>query len=236
LNERELREQICEVGRRIYARNMAASNDGNISVKLNDKEWLCTPTLMSKGYMTPDCICKVDAGGNVIEGNYRPSSEMKMHMRVYQKRGDVGCVVHAHPSHATAFAIAGIPLNQPIMPEAVIYMGCVPIVEYGAPTTADLAENLDKYLDHYDAVLLESHGALTWGKDLLTAYHLMESLEFYAELLYKAKLLGGARELTSGQIEKLYEVRRNYGLTGKHPADICRDRSGPACHKCERVK
>ncbi len=132
-NEYELKKLICDIGKRIYDRNMVAANDGNISVKLNDNEFLCTPTGVSKGFMTPDYICKVDAQGNVIQANkgFRPSSEIKMHMRVYQKRPDVGAVVHAHPTFATSFAIAGIPLTQPIMPEAVIALGCVPIAEYG---------------------------------------------------------------------------------------------------------
>ena len=125
VNEFEIKKQICDIGRRIYNRNMVAANDGNISVKLNDNEFLCTPTGVSKGFMTPEFICKVDAQGNVIQANpgFKPSSEIKMHMRVYQKRPDVGSVVHAHPIYATSFAIAGIPLTQPIMPEAVIALG-----------------------------------------------------------------------------------------------------------------
>ena len=139
VNEFEIKKQICDIGRRIYNRNMVAANDGNISVKLNDNEFLCTPTGVSKGFMTPEFICKVDAQGNVIQANpgFKPSSEIKMHMRVYQKRPDVGSVVHAHPIYATSFAIAGIPLTQPIMPEAVIALGCVPIAEYGTPSTME---------------------------------------------------------------------------------------------------
>jgi len=234
VNEFELRKQICEVGKRIYNRNMAAANDGNISVKLNDKEWLCTPTGVSKGFMTPDYICKVDAKGNVIHanGSYRPSSEIKMHMRVYEKRADVNAVVHAHPAYATSFAIAGIPLTQPIMPEAVIFLGCVPIVEYGTPSTMEIPDNVEKYLENYDAVLLESHGALTWGRDLFSAYHTMESLEFYAELLYHSKVLGGPKELTRTQVKRLYELRKQFGIPGRHPANLCLNKNGPNCHNC----
>jgi len=233
-NEYEIKKQICEVGKRIYNRNMAAANDGNISVKLNDKEWLCTPTGVSKGFMTPDFICKVDAQGNVLQasGNFRPSSEIKMHMRVYEKRSDVRAVVHAHPAYATSFAIAGIPLTAPIMPEAVIFLGCVPIAEYGTPSTMEIPDNLEKYLPHYDAVLLESHGALTWGHDLMNAYHKMESLEFYAELLFKAKLLGGPKEFSPAQVQKLYDIRKQFGIPGKHPADLCLNKQGPNCHNC----
>ena len=195
VNEFEIKKQICDIGRRIYNRNMVAANDGNISVKLNDNEFLCTPTGVSKGFMTPEFICKVDAQGNVIQANpgFKPSSEIKMHMRVYQKRPDVGSVVHAHPIYATSFAIAGIPLTQPIMPEAVIALGCVPIAEYGTPSTMEIPDNLEKYLPYFDAVLLENHGALTWSTDLNAAYMKMESVEFYAQLLYQSKLLGGRR-------------------------------------------
>lgn len=232
-NEYEIKKQICEVGKRMYDRNMVAANDGNISVKLSDNEFLCTPTGVSKGFMTPEYICKVDAKGNVLQanGNFRPSSEIKMHMRVYEKRSDVGSVVHAHPNFGTAFAIAGIPLTQPIMPEAVIALGCVPIAEYGTPSTMEIPDNLEKYLPYYDAVLLESHGALTWSVDLMSAYMKMESLEFYAELLYKSKMLGGPKEFDKDQIEKLYQIRRQMGLPGKHPANICAELNGSeGCH------
>ncbi|MBR1914542.1 MAG: class II aldolase/adducin family protein, partial [Lachnospiraceae bacterium] len=156
-NEYEIKKQICEIGKRIYDRNMVAANDGNISVKLNDNEFLCTPTGVSKGFMTPEFICKVDREGKVLQANkgFRPSSEIKMHMRVYQKRPDVGSVVHAHPTFATAFAIAGIPLTQPIMPEAVISLGCVPIAPYGTPSTMEIPDAVEPYLEHFDQVLLE---------------------------------------------------------------------------------
>ena len=236
VSEFEIKKQICEIGKRIYNRNMVAANDGNISVKLNDNEFLCTPTGVSKGFMTPEYICKVDAQGNVIQANkgFKPSSEIKMHMRVYAKRPDVNAVVHAHPTYATSFAIAGIPLTQPIMPEAVIALGCVPIAEYGTPSTNEIPDAVEKYLQYYDAVLLESHGALTYSDSLIAAYHKMESVEFYAELLFKARQLGGAKEFTPEQVEKLYEIRRQFGMTGKHPADVCPNaKSGKAsCHSC----
>ncbi len=233
-NEFEIKKEICDIGKRIYNRNMVAANDGNISVKLNDHEFLCTPTGVSKGFMTPEYICKVDENGNVIQANkgFKPSSEIKMHMRVYAKRPDVGAVVHAHPTFATSFAIAGIPLTQPIMPEAVIALGCVPIAEYGTPSTMEIPDNVEKYLPYYDAVLLESHGALTWSTDLLAAYHKMESVEFYAELLYKSKMLGGPKEFDKNTIEKLYEIRRQMGLPGKHPANLCMNKDTKNCHNC----
>ena len=236
MSEYEIKKQICDIGKRIYDRRMVAANDGNISVKISDNEFLCTPTGVSKGFMTPEYICKVDAEGNVIQANkgFKPSSEIKMHMRVYKNRPDVKSVVHAHPMYATAFAIAGIPLTQPIMPEAVIALGCVPIAAYGTPSTEEIPDAVEEHLQSFDAVLLENHGALTFSDSLLSAYHKMESVEFYAKLLYISKQLGGPKELSKEQVERLYEIRRQFGMTGKHPANLCPNaKQGlPSCHSC----
>lgn len=231
-NEQAIKEQICDIGKRIYNRNMVAANDGNISVKLSDKEFLCTPTGVSKGFMTPEYICKVDEKGEVIEANdgFRPSSEIKMHMRVYASRPDVMSVVHAHPNFATSFAIAGKPLAEPIMPEAVISLGCVPLAPYGTPSTMQIPDSIEPYLNDFDAVLLENHGALTWSDSLLSAYMKMESLEFYAELMYKSKMLGGPTHFTKEQIAELVDIRHKMGIKGKYPAD----RSGENCYKCQK--
>ena len=236
VSEYEIKKQICEIGKRIYDRRMVAANDGNISVKISDTEWLCTPTGVSKGFMTPEYICKIDGEGNVLQasGSFKPSSEIKMHLRVYKHRPDVKAVVHAHPIYATSFAIAGIPLTQPIMPEAVIALGCVPIAEYGTPSTEEIPDAVSKYLQSFDAVLLENHGALTFSDSLLRAYHKMESVEFYAKLLYISKQLGGPKELSDSQVQRLYEIRRQFGMKGKHPADLCPNAKDgkPSCHGC----
>ena len=236
VNEFEIKKQICDIGKRIYNQGMVAANDGNISVKLNDHEFLCTPTGVSKGFMTPEFICKVDENGKVIQANegFKPSSEIKMHMRVYKERPDVKSVVHAHPIYATSFAIAGIPLTQPIMPEAVIALGCVPIAEYGTPSTEEIPDAVSKYLQYFDAVLLANHGALTYSDCLINAYHKMESVEFYAKLLFNSRLLGGPKELSEEQVQRLYQIRRQFGLKGKHPANIClNNKEGKcSCHNC----
>jgi L-fuculose-phosphate aldolase len=186
--------------------------------------------------MTPEFICKVDRNGKVIQANkgFKPSSEIKMHMRVYKERPDVNSVVHAHPMYATSFAIAGIPLTEPIMPEAVIALGCVPIAEYGTPSTEEIPDAVSKYVQHYDAVLLENHGALSYSDSLINAYYKMESLEFYAQLLYQSRLLGGPKRLSDAQVQRLYELRRQFGLKGKHPADLCPNAKAgkPSCHGC----
>lgn len=223
----EIKKEICEIGKRIYNDGFVAANDGNISVKVDDNTFFATPTGVSKGYMTPDMICKVDGKGNLKEPNkWRPSSEFKMHLRVYQERPDVNSVVHAHPPIATAFAIAGIPLDKLIMPEAVIFLGAVPIAEYGTPSTMEIPDSLMPYLQEYDAILLANHGALSFGCDLNTAFFRMESTEFYAKLLMYARLLGGEKEIPCKEVKKLIDLRKTFGVPGKHPMEkIC-----PGCY------
>lgn len=220
-SEYEVKKQICEIGKRMYDRNMVAANDGNISVKINEQEILCTPTGVSKGFMTPEYICKVDLKGNLIESNpgFKPSSELKMHLRVYEEREDVKAVVHAHPVYATTFAISGIPLTQPVMTEAVVSLGYVPTARFARPSTMEVPDAVSEYVQKFDAMLLESHGALAYADSLMNAYMKLESVEFYAQILYQSRLLGGPKELTKEQVEELYEVRRNLNMTGRHPAN-----------------
>lgn len=219
-NEQEIRQEMCEIGRRVYDRGMVAANDGNFSVKLNNNEFLCTPTGVSKGFMTPEYICRIDAEGRLLEanGDFKPSSEMKMHLRVYKERPDVQAVVHAHPPYATTFAAAGIPLEKPVLSEAILTLGRVPVARYGTPSTREVPDAVAEYLPYCDAMLLANHGALTYGDSLMNAYHKMESVEFYARILYQTHMLGGARELSSEQVGDIYEIRRKSGMTGKHPA------------------
>jgi L-fuculose-phosphate aldolase len=220
--EYEIRNQICEIGRRIYSNGFVAANDGNISVKINNNEIITTPTGVSKGYMTPEMLCKVRMNGEITSANgkYKPSSEMRMHLRIYEKRPDVKAVVHAHPPYATSFAIAGIPLDKPIMAEAVVTLGYVPIAEYGTPSTDQVPDAIEKYLQSFDAMLLENHGALSYGEDLMSAYFKMESLEFYAKITYLTTQLGGAKLLNESQVGDLYALRKKMGMKGEHPSNL----------------
>ncbi len=223
----EIKKEICEIGRRIYMDGFVAANDGNISVKVDENTYFATPTGVSKGYMTPEMICKVDGEGKLKEPNkWKPSSEFKMHLRVYQERKDVNAVVHAHPPIATSFAIAGIPLDKLIMPEAVIFLGAVPIAEYGTPSTMEIPDSLMPYIQDYDAILLANHGALSFGCDLNTAFFRMESTEFYAKLLFHARMLGGEKEIPCGEVKKLIDLRKSFNVTGHHPLEkLC-----PECY------
>ncbi|MDK2800506.1 MAG: L-fuculose-phosphate aldolase [Clostridiales bacterium] len=217
MSDFEIKQEICEIGRRMYQKGFVAANDGNITVKVKDNEFWATPTGVSKGYMTPDMLIKVDGEGKVLEGTWKPSSELKMHLSIYKERPDVGAVVHAHPPTATGFAIAGIPLDKYTMPEAIIFLGSVPIAEYSTPSTDEVPEVVRKYLPDHDAILLENHGAITVGHDLINAYFKMETLEFFAKVSLVAKQLGSERELSPDRVEKLMEIRKKMNISGRHP-------------------
>lgn len=220
MDVQKLKEDICDIGRRIYMNHFVAANDGNISVKVSENEFYCTPTGVSKGFMTPDMIIKVDGEGNKIEGELNPSSEIKMHLRVYQERPDVQSVVHAHPPIATAFAVANIPLDDYTLPEAILFLGPVPICDYGTPSTMEIPDSLAPYIQTNDAFLLKNHGALTVGNSLLKAYFNMESLEYYAKITLLTRLIGKKEEIPADQLEKLVALRESFHVAGRHPGMI----------------
>jgi L-fuculose-phosphate aldolase len=217
--ESSLRADIVEVGRRMYARGYTASNDGNISVRLDEDRLLMTPKSVCKGFMTPDMMCITDRDGRKLQGDRDPSSEMLMHLEVYRQRPDVRAVVHAHPPTATGFAVAGIPLDRAVLAEVVTTLGSIPIAEYATPATTELPEAVRKYIKAHDGMLLANHGALTVGADLLGAYYKMETIEHFAKISLVARLLGRENLIAREELDRLQELRGTYGI--KAPAPLC---------------
>ena len=217
--EQTLRDQIVEVGRRLYARGYTASNDGNISVRLDDRRLLMTPKNVCKGFMSADMMCITDLDGKKLAGERDPSSEMQMHLEVYRQRPDAKAVVHAHPPIATGFAVAGIPLDRAVLAEVITTLGSVPIAEYATPSTKELPEAVRKYVKAHDGMLLANHGALTLGADLFAAYYKMETIEHFAKISLVARLLGGERLLSRQEVDRLQGLRGMYGIAA--PAPIC---------------
>lgn len=217
--EMRLREQICDVCHKMWQLGWVAANDGNVSAKLEDGTFLATPTGMSKSFITPEKLVHIDKTGKILDAleGYRPSSEIKMHLRCYEEREDVGAVLHAHPPVATGFAVANIPLDDYSMIETVIALGSIPVTPYGTPSTQEVPDAIAPYLPEHDAMLLQNHGALTVGADVITAYYRMETLELFAKISLNARLLGGAQELSKENIDRLISMRKNYGVTGRHP-------------------
>ena len=219
LSYMELREQICDVCHKMWQLGGVAANDGNVSAKLPDGTFLATPTGISKSFITPEKLVHIDAEANVLDGleGYRPSSEIKMHLKCYSEREDVGAVLHAHPPVATGYAVANVPLDEYSMIETVIAIGSVPVTPYGTPSTDEVPQAIAPYLGEHDVMLLQNHGALAVGSDVITAYYRMETLELFAKISLNAHLLGGAQELPREQIDRLISMREQYKVTGKHP-------------------
>lgn len=216
----QIKEQICDVCHKMWQLGWVAANDGNVSVKLEDGNFLVTPTGMSKSFITPEKLVIINAKGEVLEGEegFRPSSEIKMHLRCYEEREDVGAVVHAHPPTATGYAVAGKSLDEYSMIETVVAIGSIPLTPYGTPSTMEVPEAITPFLKEHDVMLLQNHGALAVGTDLITAYYRMETLELFAKISLTAHLLGGAKEISQENIAKLLDLRTSYyHVTGKHP-------------------
>ena len=221
--ESSLRADIVEVGRRMYARGYTASNDGNISVRLESDRLLMTPKNVCKGFMTPDMMCITDLDGRKLQGDRDPSSEMLMHLEVYRQRPDVKAVVHAHPPTATGFAVAGIPLDRAVLAEVLTTLGSIPIAEYATPSTKELPEAVRQYIKAHDGMLLANHGALTVGTDLFGAYYKMETIEHFAQISLVARTLGRENVLSREEVTRLQGLRGTYGISA--PAPICADPS-----------
>jgi L-fuculose-phosphate aldolase len=219
--EEQIRADIVEVGRRLYARGFVASNDGNISVRLDDARLVTTPKSVSKGFMTPDMMVIVDYAGTKLAGERDPSSELPMHLEIYRSRPDVNAVVHAHPPLATGFAVAGIPLTRAVLAEVVTTLGSIPIAEYGTPSTPELPEAVRKYIKAHDGLLLANHGAVTCCRTVMTAYYKMETIEHFARISLVARLLGREHLLSRDEVQRLQGLRGMYGIAA--PAPVCAD-------------
>ena len=217
--EARLRAAIVEIGERMHARGYVASNDGNISARLDADRLLTTPKGVSKGFMTPDMMVVTDLAGRKLAGERDASSELLMHLAVYRHRADVQAVVHAHPPVATGFAVAGIPLDRAVLAEVITTLGSIPIAEYGTPSTMELADAVARHIKTHDGLLLANHGALTVARDLHAAYYKMETIEHFARISLVARLLGRERLLSREEVDRLQQLRGSYGIAS--PAPIC---------------
>lgn len=214
MNESALRHAICEVGRRLYHRNLVAATDGNISIRLGEDRFLCTPSGVSKGFMAPDDLVIADAQGCKVAGAGKVTSEFFTHLAAFEERPEIQAVVHAHPPMATAITVAGLSLTDPILPEVVFSVGAIPTAPYATPGTPEGAVVVRDLIRRCDAILLDRHGALTIGMDVFEAYHKMEKLEHAAQIYLAARTLGTPAILNADAIARILAAREAYGATG----------------------
>lgn len=213
--EREHRDDIVEIGRLMFQKGWIAANDGNITIRLDENRILATPTGVSKGRMTSDDLILVDNAGNKISGTRERTSEIAMHLKIYELRSDVGAVVHAHPPVTTGFAAAGRSLDLAVLPEVIVGLGAVPLAGYGLPGTPALTEPMIPLIPKHDALLMANHGAVCYGEDVFQAYYRMETLEHFARVTIVAELLGGPKVLPRTEVKKLIDSRGRYGVKSR---------------------
>ncbi len=212
IHDRKLKEEICEIGRRVYAKGFAAANDGNISIRVGENEVLCSPTMICKGFMKPDDICAVDLDGNQIAGKKKRTSEILLHLTIMKARPDVKAVVHCHPPHATAFSVAGEPIPQCVLPEVEVFMGEIPIAPYETPGGQKFADTVLPFLKGTSCVILKNHGTVSFGKSLEEAYWKTEILDAYCRILLLARQLGRVEYFTQQQTNELLDLKKKLGF------------------------
>jgi len=232
--ERELRRQICKIGRKMYARGFVVACEGNLSVRLDQDRILVTPAGACKGYLAPGDLLVTDLNGVVLSGNRQPSSEMLMHLLFYRLRPDVRAVCHGHPPMATGFAAAGRALEEAVLPEVIVGLGEIPLAPYGTPGTWELCAGLEPLATKFDAILLENHGVVTCGQDLTIAYQRLETVEQFAKILLTAESLGGPRLLPHTEVQKLIAARSRYGVSSLEGTAELRLRSGTLDDRVDR--
>ncbi|QEG38703.1 class II aldolase/adducin family protein [Roseimaritima ulvae] len=208
----KLKQEICDIGQRIYNRQFAAANDGNITVRVSENEFLCTPTMHCKGYLKPDDIALIDGTGKQISGRKKRSSEALLHLEIYKQREDVRSVVHCHPPHATAFAIAREPIPQCVLPEVEVFLGDVPITKYETPGGQAFADTIIPFVDKTNVMILANHGTVSYGENVERAYWWTEILDSYCRMLLLARQLGNVSYLNEEKSRELLELKDKWGF------------------------
>jgi L-fuculose-phosphate aldolase len=211
MNVYKMKQDICDIGRRIYNKGFAAANDGNISVRISDNEVLCTPTLHSKGFLKPDDICTIDMTGKQTAGRKTRSSEALLHLEIYKQRSDIKSVVHCHPPHATAFAVAREPIPQCAIPEVEVFLGDVPIAKYETPGGQAFADTILPFVEKSNIILLANHGTVSYGENVERAYWWTEILDAYCRILLLARQLGRVSHFTEEKERELLDLKKNWG-------------------------
>ena len=212
INLHKIRQEICEIGDRLYKKGFAAANDGNISYRAGENEVVCTPTGISKGFMKPDDLCMVDMEGKQTAGRRKATSEIKLHLAIMKERADVKSVVHCHPPHATAFGIAREPIPQCVLPEVEIFLGDVPIAKYDLPGSQNFANTILPFVHKSSVIILANHGTVSFGETVEKAYWATEILDAYCRMLILAKSLGRVNYFTESEAKALLDLKTQWGL------------------------
>jgi len=223
VNAHKIKQDICEIGRRIYAKGFAAANDGNLTVRIGENEVLCTPTMHCKGFLKPDDICTVDMTGKQIAGRKKRSSEALLHLEIYKQRPDIKSVVHCHPPHACAFAVAREPIPQCVLPEVEVFLGDIPITKYETPGGQEFADTIIPFVDKTNVIVLANHGTVSYGEDVERAYWWTEILDAYCRILILSKSIGRVNYFTEDKERELLQLKEKWGFADPRNTDEYKD-------------
>jgi len=212
MNIQKIKREICDIGDRLYQRGFAAANDGNISCRAGENRVVCTPTLISKGFMKPDDLCVVDMNGKQVAGKRKMTSEIKLHLAIMKERPEIQSVVHCHPPHATAFGIAREPVPMCVLPEVEIFLGEVPIANYAIPGSQEFAESVLPFVHKANVIILANHGTVSFGETVEKAYWWTEILDAYCRMLMLARGLGSIHYFTEPEVKALLELKKKWGI------------------------
>jgi L-fuculose-phosphate aldolase len=227
MNVHKLKQEICEIGQRVYNKGFAAANDGNITIRISENEVLCTPTMICKGFMKPEDICSVDMDGKQLSGNRKRTSEVLLHLAIMKERPEIKSCVHCHPPHATAFAVAREPIPQCVLPEVEVFLGDVPITRYETPGGQKFADTILPFVKKTNIIILANHGTISYGESLERAYWWTEILDAYCRILLLSKQLGRISYFSEGETRELLELKKGWGFSdarlepGMENCDIC---------------
>jgi L-fuculose-phosphate aldolase len=213
MNIHRIKQEICEIGDRLYKKGFAAANDGNITYRIGDNEVLCTPTLHCKGFLKPDDICTIDMKGHQLAGRKKRTSEALLHLEIMKARPDVKSVVHCHPPHATAFAVAREPIPQCVLPEVEVFLGEVPITPYETPGGDAFARTVLPFVHKTNILILANHGTVSYGETVERAYWWTEILDAYCRILMLARGLGRVNYFTEDKERELLDLKAKWGFS-----------------------
>ncbi len=213
INAHKIKQEICDIGSRLYKKGFAAANDGNISYRIGENEVICTPTMMTKGFMKPDDLCVVDMEGKQLAGRRKRTSEVLLHLALMKERPEIKSVVHCHPPHATAFGIAREPVPQCVLPEVEIFIGDVPIAKYAIPGGQEFADTILPFVHKSNVIILGNHGTVSFDATVEKAYWWTEVLDAYCRMLMLARGLGGVHYFTEPETKALLDLKDQWGYS-----------------------
>ncbi len=207
------KKELVKFCHKVYKKGFVSATDGNLSIRTKNNTLLITRSSICKGDVQLKDILEIDFDGNIIKGKGKISTENKLHLYIYKNRKDVNAVIHCHPIFSTTFAVSNFDIDKPILPEVILSLGRIPICKYATPSTEELPNSLENYIEFANVFLLQNHGSVAIGETIQQAYFRMEKLEHTAQIYFNSLMLGKLNELPKDKLIELYSIsEKKYGI------------------------